>query len=225
MLYTGNGGTQSITGLNFAPDWVWIRERNSANSSKLYDVIRGVHEVLESDNDGGEGTDTNGLTAFISDGFSVGSSISNNGSGDSYVAWNWEGGDSTVTNTSGSISSQVRASAVSGFSICTWTGNGSSGATIGHGLGVAPNFCFIKRRDTGGNNWIAASFDEESARELNTGNGFSTGDYDAFFPSQPSSTTVTLGTDSNNNTMWQNYVALRKQSRRRPQVTHLLNNL
>ena len=152
LLYTGNGGTQTITGLSFSPDFVWIRERNSPNAHKLYNTISGVHEVLETSGTEAEGTDTNGLTAFNSDGFSVGSSISNNGSGDSYVSWNWDAGDSTVTNNNGTISSQVRANTTAGFSIATWTSDGQGSPTsFGHGLGVKPDFLIIKSRGGDGN--------------------------------------------------------------------------
>ena len=70
-LYTGNGSTQSITGVGFQPDWVWIKRRNNAADHKLYDVVRGATKVLESSGTSAEGTDANGLTAFNSDGFSL----------------------------------------------------------------------------------------------------------------------------------------------------------
>ena len=146
-LYTGNGSTQSINGIGFQPDWVWIKERNNAASHKLYDIVRGATEVLESDGVGGEGTDVNGLTAFDSDGFSLGSSGSNNGSGDTYASWNWKAGGTASSNTDGSITSSVSANQDAGFSIVSYTGTGST-ATVGHGLGVAPSFLIYKNRAT-----------------------------------------------------------------------------
>ena len=210
VIYTGNRTAKSITGVGFQPDWIWIKDLGGSQNPQFFDAVRGANVGIRPDGTGGDITGfSDTLTSFDSDGFSLGADAS---VGDvnydlqDHAAWCWYAGGSTVTNSNGSISTQVRADTASGLSICTWTGNGSSGATIGHGLGVAPNFCFIKRRDAGGNNWIAASFDEESARELNTGNGFSTGDYDAFFTSQPTSTTVTMGTDTNNNTSGGTYV-------------------
>ena len=210
VIYTGNRTARSITGVGFQPDWVWIKDLGGSQNNAVFDAVRGANVQIRPDTTGGDITaHSNTLTSFDSDGFSLGNDMN---VGDvnydlqDHAAWCWYAGGSTATNSNGSISTQVRADTASGFSICTWTGNGSSGATIGHGLGVAPNFCFIKRRDAGGNNWIAASFDEESARELNTGNGFSTGDYDAFFTSQPTSTTVTMGTDDNNNRSGGTYV-------------------
>ena len=145
VLYTGNGSTQSITGVNFQPDFVWLKERNNVASHKLYDIVRGATEVLESDGTYAEGTDVNGLTAFNSDGFSLGSSGSNNGSGDTYASWNWKAGGTAVSNTDGSITSSVSANTDSGFSICTYTGTGVS-ETIGHGLGAVPNVIIVKGR-------------------------------------------------------------------------------
>ena len=152
VIYTGNGSTQSITGVNFQPDFVWLKERNNVASHKLYDIVRGATEVLESDGTYAEGTDVNGLTAFNSDGFSLGSSGSNNGSGDTYASWNWKAGGTAVSNTAGSITSSVSANTDSGFSIVSYTGNGGNG-TVGHGLGVAPKMVIIKTR-SGSGSWV-----------------------------------------------------------------------
>ena len=109
------------------------------------------------------------------------------------------------SNFDGTLQSIVKANTTAGFSIVTYTGNGSSGSTIGHGLGVTPNFCFMKRRDST-QNWLAATFDLQTARELNTSNPFLEGDYDAFFTSQPTSTTITMGNDDVNNKNGSTYV-------------------
>jgi hypothetical protein len=100
----------------------------------------------------GEAVNANSLTSFNSNGFSVGSEQRNNNNVSSYVGWQWNAGGTTVTNTSGSISSQVRANPTAGFSVVTYTGNGTGGATIGHGLGVAPRMIILKRRN-GTSNW------------------------------------------------------------------------
>ena len=151
VLYTGNGSTQSITGVGFQPDWTWIKERNNAADHKLYDAVRGATKVLESSNTSAEGTDVNGLTAFNSDGFSLGSSISNNGSGDTYVSWNWKAGGTAVSNTNGSITSTVSANPTVNFSIVSWTGTGSVG-TVGHGISRV-NFMLIKNRSIS-SDWV-----------------------------------------------------------------------
>jgi hypothetical protein len=149
VLYTGTGSSLSVTGVGFQPDWTWIKERNAAADHGLYDVVRGVQKQLESNTTDAETTETTGLTAFGSDGFTVGALAQLNTSADTYVAWNWKANGAGVTNTAGSITSTVSANTTSGFSVVTYTGNGSN-ATIGHGLGVAPSMVILKTRNTAG---------------------------------------------------------------------------
>ena len=146
-LYTGNGGTQSITGVGFQPDWVWLKERNTAVSHQVFDVIRGATKRLYPDDTSAENTNTNSLTAFGTDGFSLGNAGSSNGNSDTYVSWNWKGNGAGSANTDGTINSTVSANSTSGFSIVSYTGNGSASATVGHGLSVAPKMIIIKRRN------------------------------------------------------------------------------
>ena len=88
-LYTGNGSTQSITGVGFQPDWTWIKSRSNAYEHKIYDVVRGATKELKSDNTNAEGTDANGLTSFDSDGFALGTTAGVNGSSATFASWNW----------------------------------------------------------------------------------------------------------------------------------------
>jgi len=151
--YTGNGGTQTITGLGFSPDLVWIKSRTDAFSHRLQDTVRGVKKELNSDLTTAEYTYTveQGLTAFNSDGFTLIDGASANGAynknNSAFVAWTWNAGSSTVTNTQGSITSQVRANPSAGFSIVSYTGTGTSPVSVGHGLNVAPTFLIFKNRD------------------------------------------------------------------------------
>jgi hypothetical protein len=149
VLYTGNGATQSIGGLEFQPDFVWIKNRDGANSHQLTDAVRGSTKYLFSDGTLAEETRTNQVTSFDSAGITVGSNAAVNGSGDRYVAWNWNAGGSTVANTDGTITSQVRASTTAGFSIMSYTGSGSAGG-IGHGLNSAPDLVIAKNRQDSG---------------------------------------------------------------------------
>lgn len=152
-LYTGNGSTQTISGLNFSPDFVWTSVRDVTGYFKyLVDSVRGSDKYLVSFNTNAEATDSQGVTALTASGFTVGSSAQVNENGRSMVAWAWDAGSSTVTNTQGSITSQVRANPGAGFSVVTYTGTGAT-ATVGHGLGVAPGFIIIKRRD-GAVDWV-----------------------------------------------------------------------
>ena len=151
-LYTGNGSTQSITGVGFQPDFVWIKDRSDAYDHRLTDSVRGATKLLYSSLTNAEATEATSLTSFNSDGFSLGSANGVNSNTDNHVAWNWLGANTTVSNTAGSITSTVSANTTSGFSIVSYTGTGAS-ATVGHGLGVAPSFLITKNR-SGTDGWI-----------------------------------------------------------------------
>lgn len=146
VLYTGTGSNQSITGVGFNPDLLWVKSRTSAINHRLADSVRGATQLLSSDVTNAEVTSVNGLQSFDADGFTVGTGTAWNTSGADYVTWCWDAGSSTVSNTDGTITSSVRANPATGFSIVTWTGNGVAGATIGHGLGTAPSVVITKGR-------------------------------------------------------------------------------
>ena len=143
-LYTGNGSTQSITGVGFQPDWTWIKHRNGTGWHNLFDVNRGATKSIYTNRTEVEGTYTNSLTSFDSDGFSLGNSGDVNGSTRTYVGWNWLAGGTASSNTDGSITSNVSANTTAGFSIIDFTGN-ETNSTVGHGLGVAPSMFIMKR--------------------------------------------------------------------------------
>jgi hypothetical protein len=152
VLYTGNGGTNNITGVGFQPDWVWIKSRNDTYNPQVYDVLRGTNNRLVTANTNAEFSDTDALTSFNSDGFTSGAEAGMNANAISFVAWNWKANGTGVSNTAGSITSTVSANTTSGFSVVTYT-NASSG-TVGHGLGVAPAMVIYKDRTNNGVNWI-----------------------------------------------------------------------
>ena len=157
-LYTGNGGTQSITfdgSENMQPDWVWLKQRANDVSNRnhmLFDSVRGTQKALSSNTTGAEDSSTSYLTSYDSDGFTVGASSVLNRNTTTYSSWNWLGANGTASNSDGSITSSVSASTTAGFSIVSFTGTGAN-ATIGHGLGVAPNVVITKNRDNA-RNWI-----------------------------------------------------------------------
>lgn len=159
--YTGNGGTaQTITNTNgttsFQPDFVWIKSRNSASfSHRLYDSVRGVGKELYSNATNSESTVAQSLTAFASNGFTLGTDLNNNQSSITYIGWQWKAGGTSASNTNGSITSTVSAGATQGFSVVTYTGTGAN-ATVGHGLGVAPSMIIVKKR-SGANAWFVGA--------------------------------------------------------------------
>jgi len=155
VLYTGNGtDNHAITGVGFQPDWFWVKERSSTSEHRIFDSSRGASRRIEPNNTNAETLDTSNMKSFDSDGFTLGTSGSTNENGQTYVGWNWlANGGTTSSNTDGSITSTVQANTTAGFSIVTYTGNGTAGATIGHGLGVVPNVMIVKMRTDAGLNW------------------------------------------------------------------------
>jgi len=157
VLNTGNNASpKSITGVGFKPDFVWSKTRTSGNNHTLFDSVRGAgaNKELLSNETGIEGSGLTGtygyVSTFNSDGFTAITGSVNfayyNNTGDTYVNWNWLGSNTTTSNTSGTISSTVCVNTTSGFSVVGWTGNGTNGATVGHGLGSTPKMIIIKNR-------------------------------------------------------------------------------
>ena len=151
--YTGTGSSQAITldgDENMQPDFVWIKVRSESNNHELYDVVRGVTKRIYSDISNAEDTNTAGLTAFGTDGFTVNTGGAVNGSSKTYVSWNWKAGGSGSANNDGSINTtSTSANSTSGFSISKFTATGSA-ATIGHGMSAIPKMIWVKRTDSSG---------------------------------------------------------------------------
>ena len=178
LLYVSGGGAQTVTGLEFQPDMVWVKIRGTIQEPSITDSVRGVNSQLRPANTAAQSTYTDCLTSFNSDGFSLGADATNhsyNYYSGSAVAWNWKANGSGSSNTDGSITSTVSANTTSGFSIVTYTGNNTSGATIGHGLGIKPSFLVVKKR-TGTDGWgiYHTSLGATKTMELNTTAGQTT---------------------------------------------------
>jgi len=155
-IYSGNSSSQSITGVGFSPNFLWIKQRNGSEQHYLYDTIRGSSKYLHSNLTSSEGTDaTTRLTSFDSDGFSLGSDGAVNGSGSNYISWNWKANPLPTINTDGTIQSVVSANQAAGISIVKWDGTGSA-STVGHGLSSAPEIIFTKRLN-GSGDWYSFS--------------------------------------------------------------------
>jgi hypothetical protein len=146
--YTGTGASlavaNTVNGVNFQPDFVWVKGRSGATDHALYDSVRGTTKDLVSNATSAETTQATGLTAFGSTGFTVGALAKMNTSAATYVGWQWKAGGTAVSNTAGSITSSVSANTTAGFSVVTYT---STTGTVGHGLGVAPSMIIMKGRN------------------------------------------------------------------------------
>ena len=192
VLYVGNATVRSITGVGFQPDLLWIKDRTNANSHMLADAVRGATKFLVVDGTYAEDTDSNRISAFDSDGFSIGTNNNVNQSSANDVAWNWKANGTGSANTDGSISSTVSANTTSGFSIVTYTGNGTQPSTVGHGLGVVPKMIITKSLSAV-EGWYVyhASMGNDKSIVLNTnGSEYSSANWSS---TTPTSSVFTLG--------------------------------
>jgi hypothetical protein len=157
--YTGTASALTITntnnGVSFQPDFVWIKRRSgvTADNHALYDSVRGTTKDLVSNLTAAETTQATGLTAFNASGFGIGTLAKLNTATATYIAWQWKAGGAAVSNTAGTITSQVSANTTAGFSVVTATKSASANCTIGHGLDVAPKMVIFKTRDSAADSW------------------------------------------------------------------------
>ena len=208
LTYAGNGTSgRSVTGVGFQPDFVWFKNRSDTDPHKVFDVARGVGKSIKTNSTDTQATnEENGyLSAFNSDGFTLtagSTSIQDvNNNGENYVSWNWLGGGSASTNTTGSINSSVSVNTTAGISILTFTGSGSGAAeNVGHGLGVTPKLMIGKNLDSShsvfgswmvGGLGVSSSFNfSTNYINLNKTNGLSSDAGGTVWNAEPTSTLV-----------------------------------
>ena len=206
LPYSGNGqSSQAITGYSFSPSFLWIKERSSTSDHGLWNTVVGTSKYLLTDTNDSEFTTSTELSSIDSNGFTVGSSGMTNQSSQTYIAWAWDAGSSTVSNTDGSITSSVRANASAGFSIVTYSGDNSTSGSVGHGLNASPGMVIIKQRN-GTKNWKVAHTSLASTHMMTLNETYATGaaswngvTSSVFYPARSG--------DTYNNTSGENYVA------------------
>jgi hypothetical protein len=209
VLYAGTGASNTITNGGFTPSLNWTKARNKNDVHLIVDQVRGGNKTLiPSNGAGATGTDAEGtysvVTSFNSNGVTLGADPAGlyNASGYNYVAWQWAGNGTGVSNTAGSITSTVSANTSAGFSVVTYTGNGSAGATVGHGLGVALKMLIVKNRVQGTyGNWNVwhTAITGSQYLSLNLTDAVSTNN-NRWNGTIPTSTVFSLGADSFGNT-------------------------
>ena len=206
-LWTGNGSSQSISGLGFSPNWVWGKERSNTSGNEWLDTLRGVYNYITSNSTGAQGTSGQGLQSFDSDGFSVGNDGAWNQSSETYVGWSWKANPLPTINTTGTIQSTVSANQAAGFSIVKYTGDGTSGSTVGHGLGATPEIVIYKRLDAVAN-WIIKSTLWGVDEYLIFNTDALTSDSGVFWNStSPTSSVFSLGNSASVNSSSGDYIA------------------
>ena len=160
VLYTGNGGTgRGITldgNSDLQPDWIWIKCRNAAEAPIMFDSVRGATKRIIPSATSEESTEAQEVTAFNTDGFTIGNSDNANKNTKTFVAWNWKAGTSFTNDASstgiGTIDSTGTVNETAGFSIVSYTSTGSNGS-IKHGLSTVPHWILFKRRSGDTENW------------------------------------------------------------------------
>ena len=193
-LYTGNSTAKNITGVGFQPDWVWIKNRTTADTHVLFDAVRGANKRLSSSGTTAEQTTSNELTGFLADGFSIGDGDNvNRGPSDNIVSWNWKANGAGSSNSSGSVSATVSANTTAGFSISTFTTPASGTFTVGHGLGVAPKM-IIARCYNISSDWICGHDSVGWTYQLTLNSNAAKADQPAFNDTAPTSTVWTGNT-------------------------------
>jgi hypothetical protein len=203
VLYTGNSPSSQTVQTGFYPDLVWQKSRTQAYSNVLYDSVRGVQKRLSSNETAAESTASTAVTAFASTSFTTGADGEMNdptGGSNNHVAWVWNANSgSTVSNTAGSITSTVSANTTAGFSIVTYTGTGAN-ATVGHGLGVAPQFIITKTVSTALGNWGVYHASLGATKALNLNNTIAAATFIQFWNNTaPTSTVFSVGTSNDVN--------------------------
>jgi len=208
-LYTQNASTNAITGVNFQPDFTWIKNRDSGTRDhRIFDSVRGANKPLKVNGTNAEATETDTLNSFDSDGFTLGADTQGYGvndlSGNNTVSWNWLGANGTASNTDGSITSTVSANTTSGFSIVSYTGTGSV-ATVGHGLSSTPKIVLIKNRDDGTTDWLYYTTQIDGSLDSLRLNNTNTKSDSGF--SLPTSSVFSINGSSSTGFSGQNYIA------------------
>ena len=198
-IYTGNGSTQTISGVGFQPDMTWIKDRSDTEYHRLYDSLRGATKEIYPNASLAEGTNANSLTSWNADGFAVGTETGVNTNTDLFVSWNWKAGTTsglsggTITPDSYSINTTAKQG------IYKYSGTGSAG-TIAHGLGAVPKMIIVRNLQ-GGYNWIVYHESNGATKYmyLDTDAAPATGST-YFSDTAPTSTVFSIGTDAQVNT-------------------------
>ncbi len=215
QLYTGDGSsnnaiTNDANSGDFKPDWLWIKSRSYVDLHNVFDSSRGRDKRIFPNltNAEGDSSPDNFLKSFDTDGFTTGNDAGMNTNGGTLVAWQWKAnGGTTASNTSGSITSTVQANTTAGFSVVTYTGNATAGATIGHGLGAVPKWIIVKDRDAA-KNWVNyhQSIGNDRSITLNTSDAQSAST-DHWHNTTPTSSVFYLGNYSHVNANSDKYIA------------------
>ena len=212
LLYTGDGNSsKTITGVGFQPDWIWIKKRSGTASHMISDSVRGVTKTIYTEANSQELTnDQYGwVSAFGTDGFTTSNTnvAAINENGGTHVVWNWKAGGSASSNGDGDITSSVSANTTAGFSIVSYTGNGSATQTVGHGLGAVPKLMIFKRRNSS-SDWIVYHNKRGATKYISLNSTGAGSAYEPYFgDTEPTSSVFTVDTAGDINGSGETFIA------------------
>ena len=213
-IWSGTGSALSVTfggNSNLQPDMVWVKNRTTASDHRLTDSVRGTGSHLVPNGKDTADSSSTALTAFNSDGFSVGSEQSYSKSGDAHVGWGWKAGTAASGNTSGSGTAKTfssSSSSTAGFSIVTYVGNGTANHAIPHGCGAAPTMIIVKTTTKSNQAWPVDNRQVGGIMYLDeTGAAGSYGDSSPFTSVAPTSSVFSVGSPGNTNYNDDTYIA------------------
>ena len=205
-IWTGTGASNAITGVGFQPDMVWAKSRSAAESHALCDAVRGATKIIYPNANNAEGTVAETLKTFDSDGYTIGTNSGWNTSAETYAAWNWKAG-TTSGLTGGTITpNSYSFNTTSGCSIIEFDGNGSAGATVPHGLGVAPDMVIVKKSSSTAH-WTIYHAGLGATKYLTFATVAAVAATNRWNDTAPTSTVFSLGTDTDVNGSGVTYMA------------------
>jgi hypothetical protein len=213
IKYTGTGSSNAITGVGHQPDFLWIKKANGAEHHILIDAVRGLDKQMYSSHSSSQDTNAQSVTAVGADGFTVGTNAQTNDSSNIFIAQTWKaGGGAGSSNTDGTINTiSTSVNTTAGISISTYTGNATLGATVGHGLGVAPKAIIVKSY-TNSEQWVVGHNEMNSTNAwdyyMNLNSTAERGQNNNRFGNvYPTSSVFTLGNEDQVNSSSKSYVA------------------
>ena len=213
-LYTGTGSSLALTNdgnSDLQPDWVWIKPRNDTRGHHLFNSVRGVGKSLVANEANDEESNAQTLTAFGSDGFTVGTSNDVNKASNTHVAWQWKAGTAiSSASTGGSGTAKTYSGTVNttaGFSIIAYVGNGTDNHQVPHHLGAIPKMFIMKNRSRDSRGWNVYHHTQTASKGalLNTTDAYG-GDGSMLNNVEPTSVYVNLGDSSETNKNDDNHI-------------------
>jgi len=198
VLYAGTGSEQTVSGVNFQPDWTWLKSRSNGQPHVVSDSVRGATKQLYTADTQAETSYSQYVKSFNSDGFVLGTDAQINQSSQTFVSWNWKAGTSSGISGSANITPNAYSfNQDSGFSVVTYNGTDVAGNTVLHGLGAVPHVIFVKRRVSSGYDWVVYHKNKTAGLYLNaTGNNNDSSSNNIWFNgAAPTSTVFSIGTD------------------------------